>query len=406
MSLLRRTSPTPEKRSVSYQDVWGSGGDWESYKTQASMTHVAVYACARLISSKVAGCPIEVFRELGDGTAEKVRSQPIFRAPFRRETPGEWKYRAVNSLVLRGNTYGLPLRGPNLTDAALTAFPSQVAWLQPDLVTVNDAQYPDVGATYHYRAMGPLSDSEIIHMATFVEPGSVRGLSPIGQFRKVYEAGLAAQQYGSDWFDTGGQPSGVLETDQALDDVEANTLRKRWTELRQGGGIAVLGQGAKYKGIQVSPNESQFLETQRFSISQVARIFGVPPEMIGGDAGNSLTYANREQRAIDFVTFTLAPYITALEEHFTRLIPAPYFVKLNTEQLLAGDLKSRLEARAIGIASHQLTPTEARFEEGKRPLTPEQLTELAAVPITITPNGKLKSTSASTGDTAEPGAAA
>lgn len=375
MSLLK---PRREVRALSYQSVWGSGGDWTSYRDANALAHAAVYACARLISSKVAGCPIEVFQDHGDGTALRLPKVPsIFLKPCRRETPGEWKYRAVNSLVLRGNTFGLPIAK------------EQLHWLNPALVTVDDSQYPDVAASYYYRAKS-LTDDEIVHMATFVEPGSVRGLSPIAVFKKTFTAGLSAQDYGNAWFESGGHPTGLLQTDQAIDDTEAKTLRTRWTEGRQDGGIAVLGNGAKFQAITVAPEESQFLETQRFSGSQVAQIFGVPPEMIGLDAGNSLTYANREQRAIDFVTFTLAPYITALEEHFSRLLPDPLFVRLNTEQLLAGDLKSRLEARAIGIASHQITPTEARAEESRPALTDEQKAELAAVPLTITPTGKLK----------------
>jgi HK97 family phage portal protein len=394
VSLLR---PRREVRALNYQKVWGSGGDWQSYRESSALAHGAVYACARLISSKVAGCPIDVFRDHGDGTAEKVAKTPaLFLNPSRRETPVEWKYRAVNSLVLRGNTFGLP-------DSLI--HPTQVHWVNPSLVTVNDAMYPDVAASYHYRSL-VLSDVEIVHMATFVEPGSVRGLSPITVFKKTFEAGLSAQEYGIDWFDSGGQPTGLLQTDQAIDDVEATTLKQRWAESRQDGGIAVLGNGANYQQTTISPDESQFIETQRFSVNQVARIFGVPPEMIGGDAGNSLTYSNREQRAIDFVTLTLAPYITELEEHFSRFLPDPLFVKLNTEQLLAGDLKSRLEARAIGIASHQITPTEARAEEARSPLTDAQKAELAAVPIIVTPAGKLKAAPAPSAPTVAPGAAA
>jgi HK97 family phage portal protein len=387
MSLLR---PKVEARALSYRDVWGSGGDWQSYKDQGTKALGAVYACGKLISTKVAGCPIEVHRVHPDGSHTRIATPSTFTNPFRRETPFEWKYRAVNALALRGNAYGL---------AALTGLDFQVGWLDDSLVTVDDAMYPDVAPTYYYRAR-TLAPADIIHMALDVVPGRVRGTSPIGTFKRTFEAGMAAEKYGSDWFATGGQPSGILKTDQAITDDEAKILKSRWAESRAtSAGIAVMGNGAEYQQIQVTAEEAQFIETQRFSVEQVARIFGVPPEMIGGSAGDSLTYANREQRAIDFVTFTLAPYITLLEEHLSRLVPRNQVVVLNTEKLLAGDLQTRLQARAIAIASHQMTPNEARAEEGRQPLTEEQKAELSAVPIVVTAAGKLKD---ATGPTTAP----
>lgn len=383
MSLLR---PRREYRSLSYQDVWGSGGDWANYRTGPALTLGAVYACARLIAASVARMPIQQFRMESDGTGRLIGTSPIFRTPCRREKPFAWKYRSVSSLVLRGETFGIPVGTASL--------PTQMHWVNNNLVTVNDAMYPDVAAEYWYRSRH-LADTEIVHMTAFVEPGSVRGLSPIAVFKKTWDAGLAAQEYGLEWFSSGGQPSGVLKSEMDIPDDVAERLQKRWRDKRRNGGIAVLGSGADYQQVQVAADEAQFIQAQQFSVSQVARIFGVPPEMIGGDSGNAMTYSNREQRAIDFVTLTLAPYITALEEHFSDFLPAPQFVRLDTTSLLSTDLKSQLEANAIGIASHQITPTEARATRNLGPLTPDQQAELQAVPLTITPGGKPKSTTGS-----------
>lgn len=374
-----------ESRSLSYQDVWGAGGDWTSYRTGPALTLGAVYACARLIAASVARMPIQVFRLKADGTAEQVSTPPIFRMPCRQETPFTWKYTCVSGLVLRGESFGLPV------GFSTGGFPAQLHWLNQNLVTVNDAMYPDVAADYWYRSKH-LADTEIMHISAFVEAGSVRGLSPIAVFKKTWDAGLAAQEYGLEWFEGGGQPPGVLQSDLDIDDERADRLKRRWDAKRRSGGIAVLGSGAKYQQIQVNPDEAQFLEAQKFSVTQVARIFGVPPEMIGGDAGTGLTYTNREQRAIDFVTLTLAPYIRALEEHFSRLVPAPLYVRLDTADLLATDLLTQLQAFAVGIASHQVTPDEARAARHQGPLTPEQIAQLQAVPLTVTPAGKPKAT--------------
>lgn len=378
MSLLK---PRRESRALTYQQVWGTGGDWNDYRTQRALAHTAVYACARLIASTVARMPIDVYRRNPDGTSSPAAVPGIFRIPCRQETPFEWKYRAVASLVLRGEAFGLPY------GSSTGGFPAQLHWLDPNLVTVNDSQYPDLAPDYYYRARH-LTASDIVHMSAFCEPGSVRGLSPIAVFRRTFDAGLSAKEYGLRWFDGGGQPSGILQSDLNLTDQQANTAKVRWDEHRQGGGIAVIGSGAKYQPIQLAPEESQFLAAQRYSVTEVARIFGVPPEMIGGDSGNSKSYSNREQNNLDFINITLVPYMAALEEHLTRLIPAPLFVRLNTDDLLRADLKSQLEAFAVGISSHQITPAEARAARDLPPLTPEQQAELQAVPIITSPQGK------------------
>ena len=130
-----------------------------------------------------------------------------------------------------------------------------------------------------------------------------------------------------------------------------------------------MGAGLRYERIQVNPEEAQFLDSQRFTVEQVARIYGVFPEMIGGaTSGSNVTYANREQRAADFLTFGLSPYLVALEDGLSMLVPRPQRVRFNLDSVLRSDLKTRYEAHAIGIESGFLTVDEVRQIEDRPPL--------------------------------------
>ena len=130
-----------------------------------------------------------------------------------------------------------------------------------------------------------------------------------------------------------------------------------------------MGAGLRYERISVAPDEAQFLDQQRFTVEQIARIYGVAPEMIGGaTSGSSVTYANREQRAADFLTFGLMPYLIALEDGLSSLVPGPNRVKFNLDGVLRSDLKTRYEAHAVAITSGFLTVDEVRQIEDRPPL--------------------------------------
>jgi HK97 family phage portal protein len=130
----------------------------------------------------------------------------------------------------------------------------------------------------------------------------------------------------------------------------------------------VLDNGAKYKPITIAPEESQFLETTKANVAAVARIYGVPPEMIAGEVGNSLTYANVEQRSLDFLTYGVTPWLVRLERAISALLPRGQFVKFNAGALLRTTTKARYEAHEIGIRAGFLTVNEARALEDLPPL--------------------------------------
>jgi HK97 family phage portal protein len=189
--------------------------------------------------------------------------------------------------------------------------------------------------------------------------------------RETVGLGLAAQQFGAQWFGDGAHPSAVLSTDQAVNQEAAATIKDRFMSAVRGRREpAVLGGGMKYQQIQVNADESQFLETQQHSAVAVARVFGIQPEMIAAAvSGSSVTYANVEQQAIQYLTFGLDRWLVKGENAITRHLPRGNFAKFNRGALLRTDLLTRYQAHAIGLDKHFKTIDEVRDIEDDPPLS-------------------------------------
>jgi HK97 family phage portal protein len=330
-----------------------------SVSADTSLRLSAVWACVRLLSDTVSTLPVDVYRK---GTPDTPLPLPVLLArPSDTFTTIEWLHALMTSLTLRGNAYGV-ITGR--TGAA--GWPSQIELVNPDVVQV----YRNDAGRIEYRIGGTEYDrGDIFHVRAFTSPGSLVGLSPIEYARQSIGLGLAAESFGARFFGDNATPSGLLISKGPITAETAASLKERWHASHKGRReLAILSGDVEFTPITISPNESQFVETQRFTVAQIARLFGVPPEMIGGEAGGSLTYANVEQRALDFTTFALGPWVARIEAALSDLLPRGQVVKLNTGALLRADLKTRYEAHSIGIASGFLTVDEARALEDRPPL--------------------------------------
>ncbi|WP_371528382.1 phage portal protein [Streptomyces sp. NBC_01283] len=349
------------KRAISYQDVWGSGGDpavLRGGSQERALRLGPVYAATRLLADSVASLPLKSYLAAGD---DRLRAPmpPLFRRPAATGTRYDWLHRCMTSLTLRGNAYGLIVAwGPD-------GWPSQIEWLHPDDVSIQDnlAAVP----VWYYKGRR-LEDGQLFHVPAYTVPGQILGLSPIAYFATTTEAGLLANQFGRDWFANGSTPSAVLETDMVVDRDAATILKARFKEAAEGRDVVALGNGVKYRAISVPANESQFLETIKATANQIAAIYGVPPEKVGGETGGSLTYATVEQNSIDLLTWTLRPWLARLEEAFSWLRPPTEEARFNVDAMLRTDTLTRYQtyriARAIGL--HNID--ELRRLEDEEPL--------------------------------------
>ncbi|HMF60273.1 MAG TPA: phage portal protein, partial [Vicinamibacterales bacterium] len=339
-----------------------------------ALTLAPVWAATRLISDTIAALPLQACREV-NGIKTPITTPPLLATPTIFGGPYEWVQRALTSLLLRGNAYGL------ITSTDMNGWPRQLEWLHPDEVTLKDNRAisrPEW--MWNGRRVEPWlgrdSTGNLLHIPWFVIPGEILGLSPIRAFATTIETGILSQRFGRNFFGADAIPSAVLETDQPVNQEQATTIKTRFKQAASGRDPVVLGAGTKYRPITVPPEESQFLLTIKATATTVASIYGVRPERIGGETGNSMTYANVEQQSIADL-HDMRPYLTKIEEHFTGLLPRPQFAKFNLDALLRSDTKSRYETHAIALDKKFKTVSEIREHEDLPPLTAAQRAEIS-----------------------------
>lgn len=377
MSLFvsRRAEPhESEGRSLSYQDVWGAGDEFDTGGGPDSVVAnglrlIPVYAATSLIADLVSTSPLSCYRAGADGTRSLLPSQPTLvtnPAPYGSRI--DWLHQAFASLLLRGNAYGY------VVNIDSQGRPSKIIWFNPDDVTIVEEQndwfhWP----TYYWRGHR-LDRDLVVHVPGYTFPGSVKGLSPLGLFKVQIETGMRAQKFGDDWFKNGSTPSGHLKnTARTLTDDEATLGKSRFKNAVRGRDVFVTGSDWDWAQLSVPANESQFLETIKATSTQVAAIYRVSPEDIGGETSSSLTYKTLEQDNAKLTNRTLGVWAARLECALTDLLPRPQYVKFNLDKASRGDATSRMLAHSAALVTGIETLDEARASEDKPPLTPDEI---------------------------------
>jgi HK97 family phage portal protein len=319
----------------------------------------AVWACVRLLADSVSTLPLDVYRR-GDRT-------PLQTAPALLQRPSadvelaDWLYAAMASLLVRGNCYGIVT-----ARAGGGLLPAQVDLVHPDRmgVTVNGE------GRITYRLLGDeLDPADVWHVRAYVFPGVAVGLSPIEYARETIGLGLAAERYGAKFFGDSAVASGVLSSDHRIGPDAAEALQARWEARHKGKRrIAVLGDGATFQPVTIPNDQAQWVESQQFNVNAVARIFGVPGEMVGGQTAGPLAYTSPEQRGEDFLTYSVRPWLLRVERAVSRLLPRNQFARFNAGGFVRVALKDRYEAHKTGIEAGFLTVNEARELEDRPPL--------------------------------------
>lgn len=367
MSLIRRATAPVERRSndslaalaARYAPTGSSG---QIVTSDTAMRHAAWWACVRLLSDIVASLPVDTYRDVPGEQTVEIASPALVRTPSTLVPWTAWVSQVMMSLLTRGNAYGLVTQ----TSAG---FATRVEIASPDDITV-EQPVPLGPVTYRWRGRPQPADA-VWHVAAFVPPGSPVGLSPVRYAASTLGIGLAADDHMARYFSDGLHPTQVLGSDQVVTKEQAEQAKDAYVRaVGDSRSPVVLGGGLKPIPMQISPEDAQVLEEQRYSVTQVARIFGVPPEMIGAaaDGSGSITYANREQRAVDLLTYTVQPWLVRLEEAISRLLPRPQRVRFNVDAVLRSDLLTRYQAYAIGLKHGFLVPNEPRGLEDLPPL--------------------------------------
>lgn len=305
-----------------------------------------VYAANRFLGDAISTLPVHGFRDAGDQRLQMTADPQLIR--LLRESGGlqPWLYEMVTSLGLRGNAVGLIVATDGL------GFATAVVWLPMDDVRVDDGGYPN--SQWYYKGRR-VDRSEIVHVPWFKLAGRTLGLSPIEAFALTVNTGLGAQEYAGDWFRAGGVPPGTFQnSEQTVTELQANEIRARLVRSIRTHEPLVYGRDWSYNPVVVPPEQAQFVEAQNLSANQVAAIYGIAPEEVGGVPANSLTYNTEELRQTRRMS-DLRPWLVRIESALTALLPERQYVKFNADAVIRADLKSRHEVykidREIGLRS-------------------------------------------------------
>ena len=383
-SLFRsRDKPLKDRTSGSaYTFFMGGSSAGKNVNERSAMQMTAVYACVRILSEAIAGLPLHMYRYKDEGGKEKAIDHTLYHLlhdePNPEMTSFVFRETLMTHLLLWGNAYAQIIR--NGRGEVIALYP-----LMPNRMEVNrDAN----GMLYYvYQKTSDdaptlegssviLSPSEVLHVPGLGFDGLV-GYSPIAMAKNAIGLSMAAEEYGAKFYANGAAPSGVLEHPGVLKDPAK--VRDSWNAAFGGSSnshkVAVLEEGLKYTPISISPNEAQFLETRKFQIDEIARIFRVPPHMVGDLEKSS--FSNIEQQSLEFVKYTLDPWVVRWEQSLSRALLSEtekksYFFKFNLEGLLRGDYQSRMQGYSIGIQNGFMCPNDVRELENLD-LIPDEL---------------------------------
>lgn len=293
--------------------------------------------------------------------SDLIEKPPLVRKPDVDSNLSAFLAETVTSLTARGNAYWRKNLGSDGQVLNLEILPALEVHIDRD---------PRSGRRGFYYRGRRFASHEIAHLKLLRITGEEYGLGPIQAFQRGLAGALDQARYAQGWFNDAGVPSGVLKTDQHINAAQAEEYKTRWMEQRSKDlGPAVLGSGLEYSFLQLKPSEVQWLDTQKFTVTQIARLFGIPASyMLAAVEGNSQTYQNQEQADIAFIRYTLMVYLREIEEAFTDLLPHGQTARFNVDALLRTDTKTRMESHKIGIEAGVLTINEARAIEGLPPL--------------------------------------
>ncbi|MDR2657489.1 MAG: phage portal protein [Oscillospiraceae bacterium] len=370
-TIFRQRDRPKDRLGGGFSFLFGGTPSGTNVTEQTAMQNTAVYACVRILAEAVASLPLHVYRCKADGGKDRAPDHPLYpllhNAPNEDMTSYTFRETMMSHLLLWGNAYAQIVR--NGRGQVLSLYP-----LLPNRMEVSRAANGKLVYTYTRDSDDPgsrggpitLQRSDVLHIPGLGFDGII-GYSPIAMARNAIGMCIATENYGARFFANSARPSGVLEHPGVLKDFDK--LRQSWQAQFSGSNqhsIAILEESMKFHPISINPNDAQFLDTRKFQILEIARIFRIPPSFLG-DLDRA-TFSNAEQLSLDFVKFTLAPWLTRFEQGMEQSLLLPsekndIFIRHNVEGLLRGDYKTRLEAYSIGIQNGFMSPNDVRSIE-------------------------------------------
>ncbi len=381
---LFRSRDKPKNRTAgsAYTFYTGRTTSGKAVTQRSAMQMTAVYSCVRILSEAIASLPLHLYRYTDSCGKEKATDSPLYfllhDEPNPEMTSFVFRETLMTHLLLWGNAYAQIIRNGKGEVTAL--YP-----LMPDRMTVdrdeNGRLYYEYtvstdDAPINKKSTVRLPPFDVLHIPGLGFDGLV-GYSPIAMAKNAIGMSIACEEYGSKFFANGAAPSGVLEHPGTIKDP--SRVRESWTQTFGGSSnahkVAVLEEGMKYTPISISPEQAQFLETRKFQIDEIARIFRVPPHMVGDLEKSS--FSNIEQQSLEFVKYTLDPWVSRWEQNLVRSLlttdeKKKYFIKFNVDGLLRGDYQSRMNGYATARQNGWMSANDIRELENLDRISAEE----------------------------------
>ncbi|WP_195594099.1 phage portal protein [Streptococcus oralis] len=377
-----RDKPHNSYEGQDFSYLFGRTSSGENVDEFKAMQTTAVYACVRILAEAVASLPIHIYERTPNGR-EKKFEHPLYFLLHDEPNPemSSFVFREtlMTHLLIWGNAYIQIIR--DKSGQVISLYP-----LLPDKMSVHRDENGKLYYKYqrqteenpNFKDKGSviLKQEDVLYIPGLGFDGLI-GYSPIALAKNAIGMTLATENYGASFFKNGANPGGVLEHPGILKDPKR--VRDSWNAVYNGvtnaHKVAVLEEGMKYTQIGIPPEEAQFLQTRKFQINEIARLYRIPPHMIGDLEKSS--FSNIEQQSLEFVKYTLDPWVVRLEQAFKRSLFLPeekkkYFVKFNVDGLLRGDYQSRMSGYAIARQNGWLSTNDIRELEDLNLLTDEE----------------------------------
>lgn len=318
----------------------------------------AVMACVTLIADSIASMPLELTRTR-NGRIVLLPTPSVLMKPNQHQTMFEFVHQLVATLLIHGCVY---IYAPRLAGE----LPPEMRVIHPN--RVKDVIDGDTGLVSYEIDKQRYDHADIRSVHWLVLAGQRRGISPLDAQRNTVGMSIAMDRFLSAFYGDGATPSSVLETEKPMTNEQARILRETWDDSHhKRRRPAVLSNGLKWRSITTSAADMQMLEHREAIVRDISRVYRVPLHMISGTGGDSNTYQNVEQSGINYVRYTLLPWMRRIEDALSEMLPITQHIRFDAEEFERADLTTRVKAQQVEIQSGTLTPNEARADNNRAP---------------------------------------
>ena len=367
-----RNKPQDSYQFSGFPFVFGRSISGKTVNEITALQISAVFACCKILAESVACLPLHVYQREGNNKTLATQ-HPLYRilhdAANEEMTAYSFKETLMLHLLTNGNAYAQIFLDRLGRVRGLYPLQSSRMRVERDDKGKRIYKYrPSTGENEHMKTSEEVTfqNFEILHIPALGFDG-LSGYSPIAMARNAIGVAMACEEFGAKFFENGARPSGILKVPHVLKDPQK--LSESWQAAYGGansGKTAVLEEGVEYQQLSVNQSDAQFLETRKFQIAEIARIFRVPLHML--NELDRATFSNITQQSLEFITYTLTPYLVRLEQSFNKALFSPsecerYFVKFNVDGFLRGDYETRMRGYSAALQSGILSVNEVRSLE-------------------------------------------